>query len=640
MATRIKTIQFAIPTYKLTVEDAINTTIGSGTTYIPENSISTPIVIKSFFIEIGWQDVCTAAGTIGEHRVSLTLGDADASTIIETDDITNTGENMGGVIGPFDFTTYANTNIGTGTSIDYQIDVYFDFTVGTNTGVNNVSAIINLTYEYDDTVTTQIKTVWIPLESKNRALSTSEEEIGTNQIPLLDNFLPENSVTIRDYFFVLEGNQNNTAANDITVSLKIDSETQHDKGTEERALSSDVFTRYIWSRTFDYPSTNSIHTFKAWADIASYNNLVITLVVTYEFDASATDTVLNSIFVPLELGSPLGLVDIPSKFERTLLLQEPGTLTLKQSAVRFNYNVGAAVAGLNIKSGAQSYRTYVDNGSAICGMLSLQQRIDSGSAAGTAYPSFTRGRNSLTLEAYRTDTTDDPSNLNGYFIINYHSDVYSEGLGAHSHTIFYKLFQWDALLSDRLITTFQYYIPEENYWINSIGVVSLIWDSVASNAFTMDVEVKSNEGKGGGFIDLYADAIQGDAERRCSIVWMRGRDAFKRCPQDLDGERIDSTLNRTYRFFTPATTQQGLEGMLTYHSITYPVSGSCINYSGDGADIDVYFYSAYDNLPRFKLTTISGGTFSGVWYDNTEYIYAVARENNTHVGRSANGYAG
>lgn len=639
MATRLKTIQFAIPTYKLTVESGVDTNIGNGTIYFPENSGVTPIMIKSCYLEIGWQDVCTAAGTIGEHRVGLTLGDADTSTIIETDDITQTGENMGGVIGPFDFTDYCASNISTGASISYQVNVYFNFTAGTNPGVNNVSAILTITYEYEDIVTTQIKTVWIPLESKSSGLNTSEEEIGINQIPLLDNFLPEDFITIRDYFFIIEGNQNAVGTNDIIVSLKIDSETQHDKGTEERALSSDIFTRYVWSRTSDYPSTNSVHAFKAWANVVSYHHMVITMVVTYEFNSSTTTSCLNSIYVPLEISSPLGLDENPSVFQRNIFIQE-SNIVLKQSSFRFNYNANSVVSGLNFKSGIQSYREYTNTATMVCGMISLQQRIDSGSEMGTAFLSFNRGINNLILNAYNTDITDDPTNLNGYFLINYQSSVHANGVGSHSHTIFYNLYQWDALLSDRLTASFAYYIPETSYWINSIGIISIIWDSIAGNAFIMDIEVKTGEGKGGGFIDLYADAIQGDAERRCSIVWMRGRDAFKRFPTDMDSERVDATLMRNYRFFTPNTTSQGLISMCTYHSITYPVSGNCTNYSGDGADIDVYFYTSYDNLPKFVLTTDIGGTFSGIWYDNTEYIYAVARENNNRVGRSSNGYAG
>ena len=69
---------------------------------------------------------------------------------------------------------------------------------------------------------------------------------------------------------------------------------------------------------------------------------------------------------------------------------------------------------------------------------------------------------------------------------------------------------------------------------------------VAANAFTFDVEVKSNESKGIGYTDIYSDAVQTDAERKCSIVWMRGRDVFKRYPEDADPERLDPKILRQY----------------------------------------------------------------------------------------------
>lgn len=641
MATRLKTIQFALPTYTSTVGDASDTSIGTGTTYTPENSLSTPINIISCFLEIGWQDVCTVAGTIGEHRVSLTLSGASTSSVTETDDITNTGENMGGVIGPFNFTSYAIANYGTNSSLTYEVSVYFDFTAGTTLGVNNVTSILTLTYEYDDTVTTQIKTVKIPFESNTTGCPIVETELGTNQIPLLDTFLPEDSIVIRDYYIIMEGNQSavNPTTTDITLSFKIDSGAEYNTGTQEKALASDIFVRNIWSLTYDYPSTSSQHSFKFWANVASFDCTTFTLVVTYEFNATNTTTVLNSIIIPMEVGSPMGLDAMPSRFSRYLMIQEPETIIFKQSSVRINYNAVAPVAGLNIRVGSQTYRNYNISANVNCGMNSFQQRIDSGSAAGAGL-SLARGRNSLVLDMYRTDTADDPTNLNGYFLINYHSGKATDGVGAHSHTIFYNLFQWDALLSDRLITTFTYYLPNsDNYWINGIGVLSIIWDGVAGNAFTMDVEVKEGEGKGGGYEDLYADAIQSDAERRCSMVWMRGRDVFKRHPKDPDPDRIDANLSRTYRFFTPVTTQQGIEGVITYHNISYPISGVCTNYGGDGEGLVVNFFRAFDDTKILSLTTTTGGTFSDLWYDNTEYIYCVIRDSN-RVGRSQNGYAG
>lgn len=641
MATRVKTIRYALPTYTGTISDAVEQSLGTASIYIPENSISTPITIKSCYIEIGWQDVCTVAGTIDEHRVGFVLGTASQSNFIETDNITNSGENMGGVIGPIDFTTYASSNIGTDSMIVYEVLIYMDWNTGTTLGANNISALVTLTYEYDDTVTTHIKTVQIPLESPNDYLSTTPgTEIGTNQIPQLDTILPESDVVIRDYFFILEGNQSNVGTNDITLSMQIASGATHSTGVQERALTSDIFTRYIWNLTDDYPVTSSAHAFKLWSDVSnSYPGITITLFITYEFTPSTSTRYLNSIYIPIELSSPLGYDTLPSCVDRTFFLQEPGTLTLRQSGLRFNFNVNAPLIapGVRMKVGNQSYRSYTNNGNANCGMWSYQQRIDSGSDVGSAFTSFVRGRQTLTFTSYHSDTVDDPTNLNGYYILNYESDIATDGVGSHTHTIFNMMYEWDALLNDRMFTdNYSLDIPETYYWINAIGVIIIVWDSVDANAFTMDVEVKAGESKGAGFEELYADAVLCDAERRCSIVWMRGRDVFHRYPNDPEESRLDPEVQRQYRFFTPSVSSQGVIYFATYHSIYYSLDGVCTNYSGDGSNIPIKVMRSYDNSKALELTTSIGGSFSAVWYDNSEDIYLTAYQDSAHAGRSQN----
>lgn len=641
MGLSLKTIQFALPTYRSVIANATTQLIQSGTLYTPENTPSTPITIKSFTVEIGFQDVITATGgTIGEHRCGLKLGGAAVNTITQTDDIVHSGEQLGGVLGPFDFTSYAIANYGTSTSQSYEVYVYFDQITGTTLGMNNVNALINLTYEYDNTSVTQIKTVRIPFESKVSGLANVQEEIGTNQWPKLDEFLVEDDVVIRDYFLVVEGNQATVSTTDTTVSFKVGTEAQHNTGLMERSQASDIFTRYIWSRTYDYPNTGSAYPFYAWASTANfYPMLTYTLFVTYEFNHSTSTSSLNSIYIPIELESPLGDNLYPSRFETTITVQEPGTLQLKHSAVRLNYNTTATTAGgIFIKVGNQGYKQYIDYSGVACGMYSLQQRIDAGSSQG-AYGTFARGRNTFTIDLYRLSTlTADPTNLNGYILLNYISGVASEGISAHSHTIFQNLYRWNALLSDKLITNpFALTIPETNYWINAIGIISIFWDASSINALTADVEVKPGESKGSGFIDLYTDAVQTDAERQCSIIWMKCRDVFKRYPGDTDTERIDVQIPRVYRFFTPGTTARGLYLFMTYHTISYPITGSVKNYSGDGTGITVSVFRAHDDEKVLSLTTGISGSFSGSWYDNTEDIYVVVREDNNHVGRSANG---
>ena len=420
MATRLKTVQFAFDPITTTITDATVTNFVQRTINIPETVIS----FVSVTAEVSFQDLITATGgTITEHRVGLRLGAAAYTTFTETDDISNSGENLAGVIGPIDFTSHFTTN-WTGTSMTCDMQVYFDQSTGTTQGMTNVTGIITVTYQYDDdpaTNATQIKTAWIPLESLVGALSTTaDSNIGSNQIPQLTGvggMLPENSVTIRDYYFVMEGNQSLNNSNvDFTPSVNIDGGTAFTFATIEAALVSESFQRLVW-RPSAVPDTTAAHNFQMWATATRMNHITITLVVTYEFNAAATTRILNSVYVPLEIASPIGVNTAAeaSRFNRRLSIQEANP-TLAQSAVRINFNASAAVSGINLRVGSQAFRGYTHVGNVICGMFSMQQRIDSGSAQGAGF-TVAHGFNDINVDLYATDTTDQMTNINGSILL-------------------------------------------------------------------------------------------------------------------------------------------------------------------------------------------------------------------------------
>lgn len=642
MATRQKTIVYAFPMDTGTSTDATVTNLTQITVYIPE----TVIAFRSVFVELGFQDCITATGgTITEHRCGLRLGAAGYTTITELDDIGNSGENMAGVIGPFDFTSHFTTN-WTGTSMTCDVQYYFDQSTGTTQGMRNVTAKLYVTYEYDDDTgvnATQIKTVRIPLESLVGALSTTtNSEIGTNQIPQLTGggILPENSVVVRDYFFVIESNEAVNSATDFTVSANIDSGTATTFATQEAGLASGRFCRWIY-KPASVPATSSVHAFQLWATTARVNHAVITMYVTYEFDAAATTRVLNSILIPIEIATPLGVnvAAEASRFTREIFIEDPGTITLRQSAFRIHFNCAAAVSGLAWRAGGQSFRTYTHVGAVVCGMFCLQQRIDSGGAQGAGV-TLARGLNAITIDGFATDTTDQVTNISGLVVLNYESDVGSGGIGQNTHTVLQRLLSWDAALTDRVRVAWAASIPESDYWISASGFCFIQWLQTAGAAVTFDVEVLGGESKGDGYVDIYADAYQSDNERSCSIVWMRGRDVFKRHPDDADPDRLDMETSRDYRLFTTTGCGNGIFAAITYHSFTWPVSGTVSGYDGDGSGIAVDIHRSDNGERVLMLTTAIGGTFSGTWHDNTVPLYAVAREDDTHVGRSANALAG
>ena len=636
MATREKSIQYAFATNNTVWTNNTTNNLSQITIYIPE----TGVTFKSVTADMAFMDVITATGgTIGEHRLGIRLGAAAYTTITELDDITQSGENISGIVGPFDFTSHFTTN-WSGTSMTCDAQCLFNQTSGTTTGMINVNVVLTITYSYDDDETTnptQIKTAWIPLESLTGSLPTvADSSFGTNQIPQLTSsgMLPEDSVVIRDYYFIIEGNTFcNGAVTDFICSVNIDSGTAYSFGYVENGLGSDRYFRWTWKPSV--PSTTAAHDFQFWCNTATkMNHVTVTLVVTYAFNAAASTRILNSIWVPVEVSSPVGINTSAeaSRFDREVFIEEPGTITMQQSAYRLNWNTSAAVAGISTRAGGQSFRGYTNLGNVICGMMSLQQRLDSGSAQGAGM-TMARGRNTLVMDIYATDATDQMTNVNGYALLNYQSDKSPGGIGQHNHTVFYNMLSWDAALSDRnRINNYAIAIPETDYWLVSVGFIFYQWVATAGMAVTFDVECLSGEGKGGGYYDIYADAYQADAERACSVVFMRGRDVFKRWPQDPQSDRVNVETARDYRLFTTTTTGNGMAAFLTYHSFTFTAADSISGFSGT---VYLSLCRASDGVKVSETTRVGDGAFSFTWYDDTEQMYVQANDG-TNVGRSIN----
>jgi len=636
MALRTKTLWYATQ-LAADVVDATLTALPTITIY-SENSSRT---FRSVQVWLSYEDISTATGaTVAEHRCACSVNGAAATTITELDDISNSGENMSGILGPFDFTAHFTSNYPAADSTTLVLSVYFDISTGTGLNVRNVGALIAITYEYDDAAATQYNTAIIPMESLVGAMGTAEAEIGSNQIPQLTGAggLLENvaGVTMRQQFFLVEGNvESGGSASATTLNVRIDTGTTHTFGASTPALASDRYHRFIH---IESPSTSAAHAWKAWCTTTGrFNMITHTMYVTYQWTVSGTTEFLNSIMLSLEIPSPMGgsVAGDNDRFRLPIRIVEPGTITLKQSAYRIHFVPGVgAMAGLNSRAGAQAYRAYTPAAAVICGGSCFQQRVDSGSAQGAGL-TLARGKNNLDIDLYRTDTTDLGWNISGVAIINYKSGVSAQGVGAHNHTTFWKVMDWDALLTFlRDSAAFAPNIPETSYWTTGIGFYMVHWDAGANNGIVFAAQVLAGEGAGDGWRDLYADIFVKDAERACQIVYCRARGDMNRWPLDTDPDRLDIEGSRVYRYTNAISCAKGVSIMLTYHTITFTVAGDITGSSGGTVDIDAFTEDG-DEILHIGSTSRSGnGAYSLTWYDNTLPCFAEARESGTLVGRS------
>jgi hypothetical protein len=633
MATRKKTVRFTANS--ISIVNNTLTAFAQFTAYIPEATRT----ITDAWIKVGFQDIVTATGgSIANWQVTYSVGGVAAQSITNANAIASTGENISGILGPLSVTAHTVANFGAGGSNTVDVSLLMNQSTGTTLGMVNCTAELFITYEYDDTATTQIKTVVIPLESRVNALATTEAQIGTNQVPQLTGvggLLPEASVVIRSYYFVIDGNTHGgNTTTDAVLNARIDATgAAITFSSTENALATNRWNEFIWNLTAAIPDATLAHEFYLWATgVASYNHACIKLVVTYEFDSSTTTRVLNSIQVPLELITPSGNTAATdnSRLERSFFVEEPN-VSLVQSGFQLMWGATASISGLNVRAGGQAYRAYTDNAMGLCGQVSLTHRVDSGSAQGDGF-TLARGRNTLTVDLYGTSASAYMSSIVGIAFVNYLSDVATPGIGAHNHTIYETKRDFSsAAVSVQKMTGLSVAIPESDYYLNSVGI-NLMSMATASGGIAVAIK----RGDGLGWDTGYEDTriIRGELGEYYSTVQIWDT-VFKPYPQSIIGINIETS--RDWIQTATSAIRFGFGLMLTYHSISYTVAGTVVGYTGDGSGITVDLIDEATGGLLNSATTAIGGGFTMVWYDNVRNVYCAAKQGVDRAGRSLSG---
>jgi hypothetical protein len=81
----------------------------------------------------------------------------------------------------------------------------------------------------------------------------------------------------------------------------------------------------------------------------------------------------------------------------------------------------------------------------------------------------------------------------------------------------------------------------------------------------------------------------------------------------------------------------GVRSWLTYHANTFTVSGNITGSSGGTVNIEIFRSSSGEKIG--STTRVGNGTWTFTWYDNTENVFATAKESSTLLGRSDDGVA-
>jgi len=633
MATRLKTVEFCHPVTAAATNNTL-TTATQITVYLPETGTKT---FRSVVATLSASLTSTATGNLTTRTLQCRLGAAAYAANSQANTVTSSGEDMH-IQAAVDLTSHFTTNwSGTSMTFDSQFTLNSAATTAAWTGV---CITLSVTYEYDDTSTTQIKTVRIPLNAPVGTLAITKPGTATATIPNLSTELPETSKVFRSIHTVVQGNvQQNAATADITFTQQIDATAAHTSGAFEGLSASDCWFRYVWDCS-GVLVTNATNGWYIYASVAKFNHLQAWLVVTYEFDASASTNCFVSLILPQEITSPFGGTTSSDyqRASRELRIPE-SSITGKNIAAFLHWDQMAALAGLNMRVGTGSFVTYTDNAAVLCGGNGCMIRNDS---------AFTlaQGLNTLQLDVYRTGTADVGVGCSAWWIVNYTCAKPSQGYGAASHTVLHNLgMTYDGAAANlRTTAAVAPSIPETDYYIQGLGAKYEFYCTGTVQPAGQSVVVERLAAEGGvqweaANIDFSAT----DPEIGIRTSYCQTKDEFLRFPGDKGPGRMDLETTRRWRVTlgTGGTTQvtgwHRLDLLVTYHAVLYTISGTITGSSGGTVTISLHRKSTGELL---KQTTRTGnGSYSFTWYDPTDVMFVEARESGTLIGRSDDGTA-
>ena len=636
MATRLKTVEYTMPVLASMVDNTL-TALTSITISLPEAPSGTDF--KSVIALVSAMQTASAGGNITIRRVDFSVGGATAGTHTNSDLYTGSGEDVF-VFHAANMTSHFVANWTTGTSKTFAASVLINGNA-TAAAFTNVNVTIYITYEYDDTATTQIKTVRIPLNAPVGALGTAKPGTALDTIPNLSTELPEASKVYRSSYITLQGMRSSNVTTDATITMQLDNTTAITSGDFEGRGATNYFMRYVWDCSAVL-NTASTMGFFAWGSVANmWFHMQAWLTITYEFDATSSNDTYVSLMFPMEISSPMGGTTSSDyqRGNREFFIEEPGTVTTKNIAFYSFWDQAAALAGLNQRIGTGSFINYTPNDASttLAGSNAAMIRND------TAF-TLTRGRNSLNWDVYRTDTVDLGFNTSGFWIANYTAGKPSTGYGAANHTVFWNLNAFFDGASNviRTIPAIAPVLPETDRFYSAIGTRYFYFTDSTGNAAGVTLQVERLAAEGGiQWESAYTDIGATDPETGLHSTFSQIRSLFRRWEDDVyaDPSRMNLQTARRWRtvLANRATSFDYLDLIFTYHSITFTVSGDITGSSGGTVTISLHRASNGEKI--LETSRVGDGAYSLTWYDNTENVYTEAYESSTKIGRSDNGVA-
>lgn len=609
---------------------------------------------KSVILECHWRDAYSTVYNVSGWRLGITLGAAAVSDLDFTPTAqTNTGDHEAGII-IRDVTDYFNTNFGASASQTCQ--AAFACATATAANVQNVTAKLILTYEYNSSGSRSVKTVHVPIQSGSGLLGTTAIEIGSsgtgsapaNQVPALDTFLPENNKSYKQTWFEIYANDGGAAVTTFSASYTINTGTSASRCSLTQTLSTGTFYYDTWLTKWTNGSnvTTDIYVISASAasafKIASslnarFDTIGALYCVTYEYDSTSA-SVMNSVILPLDTNP--GYVGSTTSadgnyFQRDIWVEEPNPILAQSGILLYSQSAGGAT--FNVLAGTQTARPYTLTALVNSGGHATIHRIDYNSGFTLA-----RGKSTLNLKTY-TGAAAAVNTLVGLAYINYTSSSSPQGEIAHNHTTIWCLTPYivsgaAATMNEISASTARApSIANVEYFLNGVAYEIGSRFGIATDGISIHSEKAANEFNGDGWKNIDAWIHTNDGELATYNQIAAGLDGFNQDTLHIGQMNIEST--RKYRIHYSTAALFWSKMYLTYHCNTFAVSGSFSNPTGSGSNVVIDVYRTTDGYWSGSTLSTASGSYTMNIFDNVYPVFASASQDGTHIGRSASALA-
>ena len=652
MTLRCKTIEYAYVINNASLATATRLNFSAITLTIPEQ---TSLTFLSCEVDV----TCEGGQTGGTATTARLIGISVNGVSFDDQTLTYTVSNSSNTQLSYHFsrdvTAHFNTNWPAATTTA-TCQVGLQFTGPTT--INHCVKIL-LTYQFDDNgQTTRVKTVRIPLDAKNGGLTTSLANIGTNQIPNLSTFCPENSPTFLNMWVQFEGNNGALAGTNSTITFGLDLVSSITTQTSIHTQANNYWVRYLFD--VSSMSTTASHNVSLQTSSANYAfpSASLVLYVTYTYNHSATTTVLNSLVMAISDGRQRPGIDSTNytRYATSFSIPE-STPTLVQSGILM-YGGDITMTAWNMRAGAQTFTTHTFTSGQIGDVAEtcVSFRVDSGGAGGTGI-TIASGACTVTVDTYSASPTDDDSVgslVSPVLYLNYTSLLAAAGADAHNHTTMWT--NRDALIpvssdvDNQWTQNKPFAAPETTYYVSNwtfhpfymIDFTSLggTWLTFAQIFSTEPIPGGPPGITGPGWAPIQMATPVYIFSGTGVIEFPTNANAFYRQTPG-DTTKLDPTkASRLWRSNQTNNTviSLGARMLATYHALTTALAGTLVGYAGDGSGVTVKAFSDTTNLFAGSAVTTTGGAYS-ITVPSGDTYFTTTQQDPSHVGRSQDGVA-